>query len=141
MTGLLETQRAFAAELRRDSAAAACLDVVGAAPARRARLAIYRRSVEAARVEALAATYPITRALIGEACFQQVASHHARAFPSGSGDLNDYGGEFAGFLAGQALLAGLPYLPDVARLEWAMLEVARAPDAARFDFDALASVP
>ena len=57
----------------------------------------------------------LTGAFFGEAARQYIVGH-----PSLSGDLNDYGGEFAQFLAAYPHAADLPYLPDVARLEWAI---------------------
>src|SRR5262249_21356361 len=52
------------------------------------------------------------------------------AQPSTSGDLNDYGDTFGAFLAQHPPVAALPYISDVARLEWAIDEVNRAADAA-----------
>jgi hypothetical protein len=50
--------------------------------------------------------------------------HAARAFvgvhPSRSGNLHDFGVDFASFLHAWQPAAALPYLPDVAALEWAI---------------------
>ena len=45
------------------------------------------------------------------------------------GDLNVYGDRFGPFLAAYPPALELPYLPDVARLEWAIDEAHRATDA------------
>ncbi|MBI4694552.1 MAG: putative DNA-binding domain-containing protein [Gammaproteobacteria bacterium] len=132
MTSLLEAERAFAAALRGDAAPVGCLAL--------ARLEIYRHSVEAARRAALAATYAATRSAMGEAHFERLAAHHARTVASTTGDLNDYGSDFAATIAADPLLAALAHLPDLARLEWAILEVARAPEAGPFDATALAAL-
>jgi len=66
--------------------------------------------------------------LVGDAFFRHAALCYAHAWPSRSGNLDDVGQGFAGFLAAWSPAAGLPYLPDVARLEWACHEVSRAPD-------------
>ena len=92
------------------------------------RLAIYRRAVFANYRNALGATYPVVKKLVGEPFFHAAVDAFVLAHPSVSGDLNVYGGEFGAFLAGYGPAAALPYLPDVARLEWAMDEASRAAD-------------
>ena len=108
------------------------------------RLAIYRRAVFANYRNALGATYPVVKKLVGEPFFHAGVDAFVLAHPSVSGDLNVYGGEFGTFLAGYGPATALPYLPDVARLEWAVDEVGRAadddtsPDAVLADFAAIA---
>jgi hypothetical protein len=104
------------------------------------RLEVYRRNVAENLHGALAATYPVVQRLVGRAFFREAARRFARASPSASGDLNGFGEEFALFLRGDAHAQSLPYLPDVARLEWACHESYRAPEAEPFDFAALACV-
>ena len=103
-------------------------------------VAIYRRNLFANLGNALAATYPVVQRLVGEAFFREAARQYVLAHPSASGDLNDYGAPFAVFLAGYPHAAGLPYLPDVARLEWACHESYGAADAPAFDLASLARV-
>lgn len=95
-----------------------------------ARFAIYRRAVFANYHNALAATYPVVQRLLGAARFRGATAAFVRAHPSRSGDLNIYGDSFAAFLEEGAAALGLPCLPDVARLEWAIDEASRAADAA-----------
>jgi hypothetical protein len=78
---------------------------------------------------------------VGAAFFREAAGRFARAAPSASGDLGDFGAGFADFLAGYEHAAALDYLADVARLEWAVHEAHRAADAPGCDFDAFARVP
>jgi hypothetical protein len=106
-----------------------------------AGIAVYRASVLANFTAALAATYPVVRRLVGEAFFTEAAHQYARAHPSSSGDLGDYGEAFARFLAAYPHAAALAYLADVARLEWACHECERAVEPPPFDFAALAGVP
>jgi hypothetical protein len=106
-----------------------------------AGLAVYRRTALASRRSALAAAYPVVRRLVGAGFFDEVAARHARSVPSASGDLNAYGAGFAGFLEGYAPARSLEYLPDMARLEWAVHECAHAADGADFDFAALGRMP
>ena len=81
------------------------------------RLAVYANTVRSNRKNALRATYPVVERLVGEDFFNYAAETFARSYPSRSGNLDDYGVEFADFLESFAPAASLPYLPDVARLE------------------------
>jgi hypothetical protein len=105
-----------------------------------AGVAVYRASVAANFSAALAATYPVVRRLVGEAFFAEAARRFALSHASASGDLNEYGAGFPAFLAAYPHASALEYLPDVARLEWACHECESAPDAAAFDFEALARI-
>ena len=142
MQSLRELQRAFHdAILFDDRAALASLGVVAGALSAQARIAIYRNNVLGNYRKALAATYPVVRRLVGGAFFDATVDHFVRAHPSASGDVNRYGGELASFLESYRPARDLAYLPDVARLEWAIDQAGIAADAPRFDFDALAAVP
>jgi hypothetical protein len=77
---------------------------------------------------ALAASYPVVQRLVGAPFFGAAVDAFVRAHPSRRGDLNVYGDAFGDFLAAYAPAADLPYLRDVARLEWAMDEANRAED-------------
>ena len=102
---------------------------------------VYRQGVRASHAGALAATYPVVRRLVGDAFFTEAGRRYAATHASASGDLDEYGADFAAFIAGYEHAASLPYLRDVARLEWACHECERSPEPAAFDFAALANVP
>jgi hypothetical protein len=61
--------------------------------------------------------------------------------PSRSGNLDDYGAEFAQFLSEFPGAAKLPYLPDVARLEWEWQQVFNAAEHTPLAAKRLAQVP
>jgi hypothetical protein len=105
------------------------------------RLAIYHGAVRANWARALGAAYPVTRRLVGDAFFDAAAEAYGPRHPSRSGDLGEYGDRFGEFLAAYGPAAALAYLPDVARLEWAVHESAAAADAPALDFAALTRVP
>lgn len=105
------------------------------------RLAIYHGAVRANWARALASAYPVVRRLVGEAFFDTAAEAYGSAHPSRSGDLGAFGERFADFLAAYEPAAALAYLPDVARLEWAVHESASAADVPPFDFATLQSLP
>ena len=104
------------------------------------RAAVYRRNVLANQHDALAAAYPVVRRLVGDAFFREVADRYARAHPSTSGDLHRHGSALAPFLEGYEPASELPYLPDVARLEWAVARAFHESDTRTFDFQALESL-
>ncbi|MFC0250745.1 MNIO family bufferin maturase [Massilia consociata] len=85
-----------------------------------ARLALYRGNLVAGWERALADAYPVVRRLVGEEFFAGLARAYGKAAPSQDPDLAGFGLRLAGFLEGFAPAAAFPYLPDVARLEWAV---------------------
>lgn len=94
---------------------------------------IYRTNYLETHVAALADTYSTVLHLVGEEYFRQIACSYVRKFRSDSGDLNDYGAHFADHIASilPRLPKGetLPYLSDIAALDWAWFEVLRSPKA------------
>ncbi|MFN0317106.1 MAG: DUF2063 domain-containing protein [Burkholderiales bacterium] len=94
-----------------------------------ARLGIYRNNVLSNYRNALRDTYPVILRLVGDEFFNAAARVFAKQSSSASGDLNDYGEEFGAFLAAFPPAQGLPYLADVARLEWAVHRVFHSADA------------
>jgi hypothetical protein len=104
------------------------------------RVEIYRHNVMSNLAGALADIYPVTERIVGEAFFRHAASVYARATPSNSGDLNDFGGSWPAFIESWPHAAELPYLPDVGRLEWAMHRAFHAADVAPLDLSRLAAV-
>lgn len=115
---LAALQAGFAAMIDGDDAALAA-HVVANGLAPQARLSIYRHAVHALHAEALATTYPALRAWVGEDCFDTLAADLARHAPSRSGNLQRYGAAMAERVAAADTLAGFPWLPDLAALEWA----------------------
>jgi putative DNA-binding protein len=108
------------------------------------RTAAYRNTITANYRNALRATYPVVRALTGAAFFDEAVDAFTVVHPSTCGDLNVYGAEFGDFLASYPYGRELAYLPDVARLEWAIDEASRAGDSAASAedlFTALGRVP
>lgn len=108
----------------------------GSDPAR--RLAVYRNNVVSSLIDALADSFAVTQQLVGEAFFRAMAGEFVRRHPPRSRILALYGDAFAGFIARFAPAAGLPYLADVARLEFARQQACHAADAQPMAEDALA---
>jgi hypothetical protein len=93
------------------------------------RYALYRGNLVATWNKTLASAYPVIAQLVGDEFFGGLSQEYGRAHPSASGDLNEFGSHFAAFLAGFPHTASLPYLSDMARLEWAMHRAHYASDA------------
>lgn len=133
---LPDWQHEFMRRLRVDGPPPACLTANNASG-----WAIYRASRVAKLVEALRDVYPVIERLVGAACFTALARRYLPGHPSLSADLHCYGGDFSAFLRGIDALADLPYLPDVARLEWRVHEAFHAADAPVLEAVQLAAVP
>jgi hypothetical protein len=141
MSELLASQRAFAAALRdADALAPAARWLDGSPELAAKRLAIYRANVGASIAKALRAAYPVIEQIVGIEFFEALAVAHRDAHPSTSGDLNDYGATLAAYLSQFPHTQHLPYLPDLARLEWAVHRAYGAADAQAFDATALAGL-
>ena len=105
-----------------------------------ARLAIYRNNIVHNYREALRDVYPVVERLVGEDFFRFAADHYIPCHPSCQGNLHGFGGEFAAFLEQFPPAAGLPYLGDVARLEWNWHESFHAANGSAMAIDQLMSV-
>lgn len=139
---LYELQRSFLAALF-DAHNGSALEELIVAPnegSAQAALRIYRDSVLGGLGKALAEVYPVCKALVGARFFHAMGARYALQTPSRSPDLDDFGEAFARFLAGFRPVSGLPYLPDVARLEWAWHRAFIAPDDGPLDLEALGRV-
>ena len=84
------------------------------------RLGIYRTNARAHWLAALSSAYPVLKALTGDAYFADVARAYAEAHPSRSGDLNQFGAQFADFIEQWEKDARYVYFGDIARIEWAV---------------------
>jgi hypothetical protein len=93
----------------------------GAAPGgliRSKRFRVYRNNVIASLINALRARYPVIERLVGEEFFEAAACLFVESHPPRSPALIDCGEGFSAFLDSFEPADTLPYLADVARLEW-----------------------
>jgi hypothetical protein len=114
------------------------VDPQGALCAR--RFGVYRNNVMVGLSGALAESFPAVRRLVGEDFFRAMAITYARTAPPRSPVMAAYGAGFADFIARFEPAGGLPYLPDVARIEQAWFEAYHAADAAPVDPAAFAKI-
>jgi len=93
------------------------------------RFAVHRNNVVVTLVDALADAFPVTQALIGEDFFRAMARERVRTSPPRSPILVEYGDGFAEFISEFPPAAGVPYLADITRLEYARVCAYHAADA------------
>ena len=125
---LARFQQAFGAALAGQGAT----PVAGGSALARA-LAIHRNTSAKAAQDALAANYPVVRALFGDDAFSACAGAFVSAEPPREPRLNAYGAGFPAFLQDYAPAAELSYVPDVAALERLHVEALFAADATSLD--------
>jgi hypothetical protein len=103
-------------------------------------MGIYQHSAIANITYSLSLTYPVIEKLVGKAFFQATCKEFIRVIWPKSGNMDDYGVEFADFLAQFEHAKHLTYLQDVARLEWAFHQSSLADEASITDWSTLAQV-
>jgi hypothetical protein len=104
------------------------------------RFDVHRNNMTVSLVEALESSYPAVRCLVGDEYFAAVARAFVRQHPPRSPVLLHYGGDFGDFLQQVPSATRVPYLGDVARLEWARIAALHAADAAPATLSALAEI-
>ena len=104
------------------------------------RFGVYRNNVFWGLTEALKSRFPATAAIVGDAFFTAMAGGYIRREPPRSPLLLTYGDRFADFVEHFEPAAGLPYLPDVIRLEAARSHAYHAADCKPLDAGGLASI-
>lgn len=141
MLDLATVQQLISAALADNARSDDVLPLIAGDPAHaRSRLAIYRGNVGANAALALAATYPVVRKLVGAEFFDGLARAYCSDHPSVSGDLNELGERLADFVQTFPPALTLPYLPDVARMEWLTHRAHYAADHAPLEVNRLASI-
>jgi len=136
---LHELQRAvYRSLVARDDDATAYIRADSVAAAE--RLCIYRNTVYVTLTNALRLSFPAVQRLVGAEFFDASAQNFIEGELPHGAYLDDYGAGFPDFLARFSPAASVPYLSDVARLEWAVSRGLHAPDATPLDLAALGAV-
>jgi hypothetical protein len=99
----------------------------GGVPSR--RFGVYRNNVHASLIDVLAGRFPVVARLVGEEFFRAMARIYIESEPPRSAVLIRYGASLPDFVASFPPAASLPYLADMARLEWAWHAAYHAEDA------------
>lgn len=93
-------------------------------------LKVYQSNGHMLAERALQAAYPVVAQLLGAESFADLARALWHAYPPLRGDVTCWGAELPALMAASGDLQTEPYLPDVARTEWALHRCATAPDPA-----------
>jgi len=93
------------------------------------RIAIYTQMYYARLLEVLREDFPRVAAILGCERFAEVVRAYLACHPSTHPSLRHLGRHFVAFLDTRPEVVSLPFLNDLARLEWARGEVFDAPDA------------
>lgn len=105
------------------------------------RLQIYHQNIYVGLSKALTSLYPATQKIVGEDFFNAAAYHYIQQHPSTVVNLNQFGKDFSAFIAEFAPAQSLPYLPELAQLEWGYHQTSLAPDAEPLALTQLATIP
>ncbi|MGE3332243.1 MAG: putative DNA-binding domain-containing protein [Rhodospirillaceae bacterium] len=129
---LLDLQRRFQRALDGDTGA-----IEGLAPDAARRVAIHRATIEVGLNQTLLNAFPVLARIVGAPTFKSLAAGYINGAPPRHPVLSTYGRGFPAYVAAQPIAASLPYLHDVARLEWARQDAYLAADAPLLDAGAL----
>ena len=98
---------------------------------KRARgLKAYQNNGHVLAQRSLLGAYPVLAQVLGMESFAALSCSFWHAHPPARGDLAQWGGYLADFVTASEQLADEPYLPDVARVEWALHTSAGSADRA-----------
>ncbi|MCJ8321698.1 MAG: DNA-binding domain-containing protein [Colwellia sp.] len=103
-------------------------------------MGIYQGNAIANITNSLSLTYPVIEKLVGQDFFKATCRQFILIHWPTSGNMDDYGAEFANFLAEFEHAKHLLYLKDVARLEWGFHQSSLSDDASVTDWSTLANV-
>jgi len=122
-------QHAFARALAGEGVSAP----IFADPAIARALAVHRNTSAKAAHDALAANFPVIRALVGDDSFDACAQVFVEIYPPRDPRLCLYGEGLAAFIAGYGPFSQAPYLADVAAFERLVTEALFSADAEALD--------
>jgi hypothetical protein len=141
MLALHEMQRVFKDGLLAGDEATVLAHIAGDGFDPRARLAIYRHHVLTTLTATLESAFPVVCRLVDKRFFAYAADAFIRRHPPVGPCLVEYGAGLPEFLAAFPPCQGYSYLPDVARLEWAVHQVALVAEVGPLDRARLDAIP
>jgi len=105
------------------------------------RLDIYANMYFYRLLDCLAEDFPRVVEAIGRDRFHNLATDYLLAHPSASPSLRLLGRQLPEFAKAHEIAGEFPYVADLARLDWARVDVFDAPDVPALTREALASLP
>lgn len=88
-------------------------------------------------IRAMSISFPTVFGLLGEDAFRALAKRYLLQHPKQCFDWADYGEQFASFMYNIDELGDMPFLPEIAELDWRLMHIERAQDVA-FNADSFA---
>jgi hypothetical protein len=104
------------------------------------RLQVYANGYPARLHEALADAFPAVAHVIGHGAFHTLTGRYMNERPPLYYNINDVGAGLPAFLRSNVPTADLPFLPDLAELEWSLVEAFNAHAKPAVDAMQLASL-
>ncbi|MFM2482092.1 putative DNA-binding domain-containing protein [Celerinatantimonas sp. YJH-8] len=101
------------------------------------RLDIYRHNYVISLTEALSEIFHVTKQVVGDDFFREMARRYIRQYPPDSVVLSDYGQHFSSFIASFEAAKPLPFLSELAGLERTLLNITHQPDEQGLPIQAL----
>jgi hypothetical protein len=101
------------------------------------RIGIYRNNTLISLTESLKANFPVTVQLVHERFFHWVVQEFIRNHPPQEARLSSYGAKLPVYLASLPACRSVPYVAEVARLEWAICTSLHAEEQDSCSIEAL----
>lgn len=107
----------------------------------KARLEIYENGYHYRLIDAIAATYPVILAYLGSDEFERLSRDYIKQHPSTFRSIRWFGDKLADFLLLHPDYQEMPYLSELAKVEWISALVFDAPDSEVMTFEAMQAIP
>lgn len=134
MADLQDMQRSFAQSVLGQSPTEGLVQAIeGGRLTPEARLRIHQNNYRESLGDALLGLFPLCQAFVGDLFLKQMLHHFVREHPPMTAALYCYGAGVPDFMRGQEACASVPYLADVAQLEWLTHELAITAEQPVFD--------
>jgi len=104
------------------------------------RFAVYRNNVVTSLIDVLAGNFPVVQQLVGEAFFRAMGREFVTVNPPTTPIMALYGEHLADFIAAFPPAASVPYLADMAQLEYAIQTSRHSADSQPISADRLAGL-
>jgi len=101
---------------------------------------IYRNNFVISLRELLEQLFPITQVLVGNEYFTQISRQFINDCPLKEPHLNHYGGNFVSYLDELEALKSMPFVAQMAELEWHLDRISHIYHQPNFDFNELARI-
>ncbi len=105
------------------------------------RLDIYAEAYFTRLLESFTADFEIIFKVVGEDVFSKLTADYLKAFPSTVPNISEVGSHMEVFLLGHEYSEDLPFLPELGRLEWAVIQTFYADEVPNLDGDSIKNIP